>query len=267
MRPCKVINLTQYRSVEKTEKRIRKKANKGRKGSVYSRNEKLWVDFRYLGKRVREPSGLTDTAKNKTLVRKQLNLVTVEIENGTLEFAKRFPHSKKKDFFTELEGKSIRKDPTNVLFGEYVTKWLEAMQPGMSSSQIRDYASALNYHLLPFFSELPFSEFTTVLMKKFVASMKSKKNRYGKPISAKRIQNVMIPLRIIVKDAFDEYGWVDLADPFSRLKLPRPKKFRVQPFSFEEWDVFIQCIPKWYKPYFEFAEHTGLRPSEQVALK
>jgi len=264
MQQCKVIDLTQYRTVEKTKKI--KKVKKG-KGSVYTRSGKLWVDFRYLGERVREPSGLSDFTGNKSLVRKQLNLITAEIDNGIFEFAKRFPHSSKKDYFTELEGKTVKKDPKDVLFGQYVQMWLEAMQPGMSSSQIRDYASALNCHLLPFFEKIPFNEFTPVLLKKFVAHMKSMKNRYGKPLSAKRIQNIMIPLRVIVKDAFDEYGWLDLVDPFSRLKLPRPIKFRVQPFSFEEWKIIINHIPDWYKPYFEFAVQTGLRPSEQVALK
>ena len=121
--------------------------------------------------------------------------------------------------------------------------------------------------LLPFFEKMPFSHFSRVLMKKFIAQVKGKKNRYGQPLSAKRIQNIMIPLRMIVTDAIDEYGWHDFPDPFRRLKLPKPRKFRVQPFNFDEWKIFIDQIPAWYRPYFEFAVQTGLRPSEQVALK
>jgi integrase len=104
-------------------------------------------------------------------------------------------------------------------------------------------------------------------LKKFVALMISKKNGQGKPLSAKRIRNVIIPLRMITKDAFTEYGWHTLPDPFVRLKLPRPTKFRVQPFGFDEWEKFIALMPDWYRPYFEFSVNTGLRPSEQVALK
>ena len=40
-----------------------------------------------------------------------------------------------------------------------------------------------------------------------------------------------------------------------------------QPFNFDEWAILIEHIPEWYRPYFEFAVQTGLRPSEQVALK
>jgi integrase len=114
---------------------------------------------------------------------------------------------------------------------------------------------------------MPFSQFNSVQMKKFVALMKGKKKKNGKSISAKRIQNVMIPLRVIVKDAIEEHGWINFPDPFSNCKLPRPKKYRVQPFSFDEWNILINRIPEWYRPYFEFAVQTGLRPSEQVALK
>jgi hypothetical protein len=45
----------------------------------------------------------------------------------------------------------------------------------------------------------------------------------------------MIPLRVIMRDAIDEYGWKDLPDPFAGLKLPKVRKIRIHPFSFEEW--------------------------------
>ncbi|MBU1709818.1 MAG: site-specific integrase [Proteobacteria bacterium] len=77
----------------------------------------------------------------------------------------------------------------------------------------------------------------------------------------------MIPLRVIWLDAVDEHGWYELRDPLARLNLPRPVKFRVRPFSFNEWDQLIENMTEWYRPYFQFAVHTGLRPSEQVALK
>ena len=53
----------------------------------------------------------------------------------------------------------------------------------------------------------------------------------------------------------------------SQLKLPKVPKTRVLPFSFREWKILMQFILPWYRPYFELAVQTGLRPSEQVALK
>jgi len=121
---------------------------------------------------------------------------------------------------------------------------------------------------LPRFAKAPFSDFwTPIYLKKFVAHLKGKKTRYKKPLSPKRIQNIMIPLRVIVKDAIDEYGWFDRPDPFARLKLPKAQKKRIYPFNFDEWQTLMKHITPWYRPYFEFAVQTGLRPSEQVALK
>ncbi len=37
----------------------------------------------------------------------------------------------------------------------------------------------------------------------------------------------MIPLRIITRDAVDEYDWTDFHDPFVRLKVPKAQKPRV----------------------------------------
>ena len=264
---AKIIDFPQVRKSDK-KARLRDSVNAGKKGRVYGRGGKLWVDFQYLGQRVREPAGLKDSPANRRLVRQQLDLIVAEIENGTFEFAKRFPHSSNKEKFAELEGQRVTKDPGEVLFGEYVEKWWQEMVPGMTENQIRDYTSILDHHLVPYFGQMAFSEFTAVLLKKFLAALKSKKVGPKKTLSAKRIQNVLIPLRIITRDAILEYGWTGvLPDPFVGLKLPRIPKKRVFPFSYREWKILMEFILPWYRPYFEFAVLTGLRPSEQVALK
>ena len=267
MNQLKIIDFTQYRETKGRTKK-RKKPKSRKKGSVYSRGGKLWVDFRYLGQRVREPAGLKDTAENCKAVRKQLDLIIAEIQNGVFEFAKRFPQSSKKEYFAAIEGRQVITEPKDVIFSDYVKRWWADMNPGMSEGQIRDYTSILNFHILPYFGDMPFSEFwSLVCLKKFVALLKGKKTRHKKPLSGKRIQNIMIPLRVIVKDAIDEYGWFDLPDPFARLKLPKAQKIRIYPFDFKDWQILMKQIAPWYRPYFEFAVQTGLRPSEQVALK
>lgn len=266
MQQSNVVQISQFRT-NVVKQRPRSGANKGKRGSVFCRSGKLWVDFRYQGHRVREPSGLLDTRANKDLLRKQLDLITVEIDNNLFEFAERFPHSKKKDYFTILEGKTVRKKPGEILFGDYVKSWWKVMGPGMSQNQVVDYDSCLRVHVLPYFGKLTFAEITPFLLKKFLAQLKSTRGRRGKLLSAKRIRNIFIPLRVIFKDAVEEYDWFELRDPFVRLKFPLAIKFRVLPFTFEEWAQLIEQMPTWYRPYFDFAVQTGLRPSEQIALK
>jgi integrase len=249
------------------KKKGQDRLNAGKSGRVFKRGGKLWVAFYYLGERAREPSGLVDTPANQALLRKKLDLIMAEIASGTFEFAKRFPHSKRAEFFADLEGKTFRKDPKDVLFGNYVEKWWVEMRTGMSENQARDYAAILQNHLLPFFGNLPLSEFRPVLLKKFLSFLQSKKAPRGNPLTAKSIRNILIPLRIIYSDACGEYDWSDMANPFAGIKLPKARRIRIHPFTFQEWNTLLEHLPAWYRPYFELAVQTGLRPSEQVALK
>ena len=115
---------------------------------------------------------------------------------------------------------------------------------------------------------MPFSELCTIYqLEEFLGSLQEKKNRYGQPLSGKRIQNVMIPLRVITSKAIDQYGWLELKKPFSEIQLPEITEYRIQPFNHQEWKRHMQFMLPWYVPYFEIAVQTGLRPSEQVALK
>ena len=134
MQQNNVVDIAQYR---KKETRVRKRVNRRKKGSIYTRSGKLWVDFYYLGKRVREPSGLANNPENRVIIRKQLDLITAEIDNGVFEFVKRFPHSKKRELFATLEGSRVRKDPREIIFGEYVKQWLKVVTPGMSAGKVR----------------------------------------------------------------------------------------------------------------------------------
>jgi len=76
---AKVIKFTRDRDTAKQPEpeklRPRAPINAGKNGRVYSRGGKLWVDFHYLGQRVREPSGLKDSPANQRQLRSQLDLV------------------------------------------------------------------------------------------------------------------------------------------------------------------------------------------------
>lgn len=262
-----VIELPKNRAKKPKQERARAKVNRGKKGRVYERGGKLWVDFYYLKKRVREPTGLLDTPESRDEVRKMLDLIVAEIENGVFVFADRFPCSTRRDEISRLEGRTVVRGPDEVLFKTYAEHWLEETNSGMTAGQTRDYACALNNHILPFFGELAFSEINSVCIKRFIGQLKSQKSNRGRPLSSKTIINYLIPLRVIFKDAVIENQWDGLKDPFVAVRLPRVSRKRIHPFNYEEWTELMGRILQWYRPYFEFAVQTGLRPSEQVALK
>jgi integrase len=51
------------------------------------------------------------------------------------------------------------------------------------------------------------------------------------------------------------------------LKLTKINRISIHPFTVEERANLMEFIPAWYRPYFDLAVLTGVRPSEQVALK
>ena len=67
-------NVIRFPSKEKVSRKAG--LNRNRKGSVRSINGKLYVDFIYLGERVREKTGLDDTKDNVRQVRQQLKIKT-----------------------------------------------------------------------------------------------------------------------------------------------------------------------------------------------
>jgi integrase len=247
--------------------RTRAKVNGHKKGRVYERGGKLWVDFYYLKKRIREPSGLVANEQNRKQVRRQLDLIVAEIENGKFIFAERFPHSSKRDEITRLEGRDVHRRPDEVIFGEYVVHWLAEMNKGMTKGQSRDYACALNNHILPYFGKMTFREINSVIIKRFIVRLQSYKTKGGQHLSPKTVINYLIPLRVVFRDAVIEHEWDGVTDPFRAVRLPKVPKKRIQPFNYKEWAALMERVMPWYRPYFEFAAQTGLRPSEQVALK
>lgn len=77
--------------------------NRNKEGSVRKVNGNIYVDFMYLGERVRESSGLAWNDNNAKHVRAQLDKIIVGIKSGTFKFGKVFPNSKKTDYFVEKE--------------------------------------------------------------------------------------------------------------------------------------------------------------------
>jgi integrase len=236
-------------------------------------SKKLYILFYYFNKRVEKSTGLNDTNKNREKVRTWLDGKIELRDAGRLVFAEAFPgaHDSEKAYFAKLEGWNYAPEPRDVLFGKYAQHWREEIWEHFDSHTKKlDYQVVIDYWLLPYFAEMPFSQITSVEVKKFMATFKWKKGKHkGKPLSKARAKNIMTVLRTIFEDAADEHQWANLHDPFRKVRenLPKtPVKVR-EVFRFDEWMEIIRHIRPWYRPMVEVMVMTGMIHSEIAGLR
>jgi integrase len=248
--------------------------NQEEKGSIRRKtgSKKLYVDFYYFGKRVLKTTGLDDNPSNYAKVRDWLDRNMEKIANGTFVFAKAFPGAsqEEKQFFAQKEGWNYSLEPRQILFGDYVEKWMkEIWSTFRPEGKGRDFKQAIDYWLLPYFGGKTFHQITGVEVKKFLAGLRWRdgKNK-GQPLSRSRVKNILIPMRSIWNDACDENHW-ELPDPFRNIKKQMPKKVKKAPtiFRFEEWMKLIDNIDPFYKDVAEVMIMTGMIGSEIAGLK
>ena len=263
--------------VPKTLKR-KEGRNHNRQGSVRNINGKIYVDFMYLGERVREKAGLTWNESNEKLVRKQLDRIIVKIEDGTFRFAEVFPNSKKKDYFTEKERLAFNRKPlpSEIKIGDYMWKWYELARStgGRKGRTLLSYKSYMTNYLEPFFGEMTFADLNAVVLKQYVSWSRTRHYR-GKKICLKTVHKILVPLKMICTEAAIEYGWGSTYNPFFGFKREKGEgegegedsTYEINPFSKEEQEKLIEELPDHWKPYFRFAFSSGVRPGEQIAIK
>ena len=257
---------------DRKNKRRKHGLNTNKEGSVRKINGKVYVDFRYLGERVREYSGLDWNEKNAKHVREQLDKIVVAIKSGTFEFAKAFPESKKAEYFTKKERalSGTTNPPKDILVKDHIWVWynLHKGSGRVTGRTLAGYKSNIDLYLLPFFGDMPFSALNAFTFEEFISWARGRRFR-KKPIRNETINKLFIPLKMICKSAAVKYGWGGTYDPFFGLKrLPEGDPIeKIFPFSVEERVMLASAMISHWKPHFRCAFTIGLREGEQIGLK
>lgn len=257
---------------KRSEKKRKAGLNCNREGSVRNVNGKVYVDFMYLDKRVREFSGMAWSEKNSKVVREQLDRIILAIKAGTFRFAEVFPNSRHCTYFAKREKElyALKAQPEEIAFGEYAWQWFRLLEGSgrVSGRTLREYGSYLRHYLTPFFGEMRFSQLNVRCFEEFIVWARKREFK-GLSVSNKSINKYFVPLKMICKQAAIEFQWTRAFDPFWGYKrLPEvDTSEKIVPLSIEEQLKLRQEFPDHWKPYFDFAFRTGIRPGEQIGLK
>ncbi|MCE5262626.1 MAG: site-specific integrase [Deltaproteobacteria bacterium] len=147
-------------------------------------------------------------------------------------------------------------DGGGLLFGEIVEKWVKITIKKIRPSTMIDYKSAMNTYLLPRFGNTPIAEITYLDIEEMISELEC---------SAKRINNILVPLRSVFKLAYkNKYVKENIMLIVENHKINKPK---IAPLSMDEVRRFLDHVNPFYRPFFTVAFFTGMRGGEMAALK
>jgi len=147
-------------------------------------------------------------------------------------------------------------DGPGPLFGELAQEWFEIIKKEVKKSTLEDYRYSMHRHVLPRFGNTPIGEISYMDIRKFVGDLKC---------SHKRKNNVLVPMRSVLKMAFLE----EIIDqnPMDRVKNVKVTKPDIYPLSMEEVRLVLDNVSLRFKNFFIVAFFTGMRFGEMAALK
>lgn len=211
------------------------------------RGKSIQIDFYYLGKRCRETIKLEPTKANLAFAQRFKSTIEHEIAIGSFVYSKHFPQSKNAQLGSRTVNKTVN---------EALDEFLQSTRRTLAVSTWRNYRSAVEFHLKPTFGDLRLADLTTAKIKSWLG---------GLTITNKRINNVLIPLRTILNDAFSD-GLID-RNPIIRVNNLSVNFDEPQPLTPSEIAAILKELPEQGKNLIQFAIWTGLRTSELIALE
>lgn len=228
--------------------------------SIRSRNKKLVVDFRYLGVRCRETTNLIDTLENRKKLQKIIERMEAEIVLGTFNYAQYFPKSDKASKMMALHDRKACISTSVPSFKQFAELWFSEKEIEWRATQRRKVREILDMYLLPEFNGRPIEGIKKTDVLAFRSSLaKVTRGKANKHLSAARINSIMVPLGMILKEASKRYKFENPYEDIKSLKEPRTS---IQPFTLDEVWKFINWVREDYRNYYLVRFFTGMRTSE-----
>jgi len=235
-------------------------------GNIKARPEtnNLFFDFRYKGKRCREQTTLPDLPANRKRLNKILKTIEAEITLGTFNYEKYFPDSRMIKKLAVAQKVSMTGSGAAIIFKDFAAQWLNEKKVEWRSTQLKTVKGVLDKYLIPQFGNMALGEIGKDNILNFRTALACMPGRKAKTLSSSRINHIMAPLRMIVREAANRFGFTSSFNGIKSLKVP---KTDVHPFTLEEMQSIINTIRPDYRNYMTTRFLTGMRTSEIGGLQ
>lgn len=223
---------------------------------IQPQKKSIAIRFTYKGVSCRESIKIPPTKSNIEHARRMREAIQHEIGVNTFDYARHFPDSKKALALSDRKSSLITVE-------EALRAWIIRKQEECAHSTIKDYNNSIWNYLIPKFGKLTLDEVKASDVKTWRSNLKQQRN--GEPLSNKRKNNILIPLRGIFDDAY--YDEIIERNPMAYVKNLTVEQREPEPFSKEETEKILNEMEGQERNYFQFAFGSGLRTSELIGLK
>jgi integrase len=230
--------------------------------SVFVKDGRLVLQLRIRGVQLREALHLRDTAANRKWAEGECILIERELVTGTFDYWQHFPRSR------SAKAKAIfpRRDrPEELTVKSWIRRWLPQVKPRWGSAMSYDVETMVNRHIVPEIGDRLLADLTIEDVGKLTGVLRQRSGTHGQRMGPERIIKILKVLKRALQTAIDAGMLLRL--PMAGWRPLRAPKPQMRPFAREEFWRLLDALPIEWRPYFEFAVWTGLRPGEQAALQ
>jgi integrase len=204
--------------------------------------EAVQIDFRWKGERCRERLRLRKTAANDRFARNLKARIEHEIAVGTFNYAAHFPESPR----SRTSG--------HVRLGSYLSAFVSSLANTVEPETLREYRQCAD-SLVEGVGDKELHNLTRADVRKWIAES---------PLSKKRLDNILIPLRGALAQAVDD--GILTKNPLHGFRFKRIDNVKrdIDPFTPDEVEALGQASNG---GLWTFWAWTGLRSGEVIGLR
>ena len=244
---------------------------------------KLVIDFTYRNVRCREQTALIDSSQNRKRAGIVVTRLKTALADGSFVYAEFFPGSALAIRFGAADAMPMQGPPkerhsgmrmvTTVAkevacespaFGEFVDTWFQTHQVEWRRSHIKVLQSTIDGHLKPYFGRKPVAEISKADILAFRMHLSKLPGRGTSGLSNKRMNGILGPLKQILAEAAETYGFMSQVTTLKPLKV---RKNDIEPFTLDDVQKILANVRADYRDYFTVRFFTGMRTGEIHGLK
>ena len=209
---------------------------------------------------------MPDTTQNRRKCDAFLKRIEAEIVLGTFDYAAYFPDGGKVEVFRNLERRVASAKSDMPLFSDFAETWFAERRIEWRRSYADTMRITLDKYLLPHFGATALDLIEKPDIMTFRAGLGDQPGvSAGTTLSAARINKIMMPLRMILIEGADRFGFVQ---PMAQHQAGQTEEVgcRIR-FTLDEVNRFLEAVRPDMRNYYAVRFFSGLRSSEVDGLK